>query len=61
MMPISDFQIRMAEKWYSRFTKMGKEFFLEMGLLSFSVVVYNRKNGQEVVDMYVSLNCFDFN
>lgn len=41
------------EKWYSRFTKAAKENYLEMGLLSFSVVFYTRKNGQLAVDMWV--------
>lgn len=41
------------EKWYSRFTKAAKENYLEMGLLTFSVVFYTRKNGQLAVDMWV--------
>ena len=41
------------EKWHSRFTKEAKENYLEMGLLSFSVVVYTRKNGQSAIDVYV--------
>jgi hypothetical protein len=36
-----------------RFTKAGKENYREMGLLSFSVVVYTSKNGQQTIDMYV--------
>lgn len=41
------------EKWKSRFTTAAKENYNEMGLLTFSVVFYTLKNGQQAVDMYV--------
>ena len=44
------------EKWYSRFTKAVKDNYCEMGLISFSVVCYMRKNGQLAVDMYVLIS-----
>jgi len=44
------------EKWYSRFTKAAKDNYCEMGLISFSVVCYMRKNGQLAVDMYVFIS-----
>ena len=39
------------EKWYSRFTKSLRGSYNEMGLVSFSVVVYTRKSGQLAIDM----------
>jgi hypothetical protein len=44
--------VRLAEeKWKLRFNKTTKESYLEMGLVSISIVGYTRKNGQFVVDM----------
>jgi hypothetical protein len=52
---LSDFlihDIRLAEeKWKSRFNKAAKDNYHEMGILSFSVVFYTLKNGQQAVDM----------
>lgn len=42
------------EKWRSRFDKVSKENYLEMGLLSFSVVYYTQKNGQQAMEVYVA-------
>jgi hypothetical protein len=50
--PVLIFFIRLAEeKWKSRLNKTTKENYLEMGLVSITVVGYTRKNGQFVVDM----------
>ena len=48
MVLISD--CRLAEKWYSRFSTESNKRYSEMGLLSLSVVAYN-KSGQLVIDM----------
>src|ERR1700678_4079768 len=45
------------EKWKNRFTTAAKENYNEMGLLTFSVVFYTLKNGQQAVDMYVYSSC----
>src|ERR1700678_4272455 len=45
------------EKWKNRFTTAAKENYNEMGLLTFSVVFYTPKNGQQAVDMYVYSSC----
>ncbi|KAF8799826.1 hypothetical protein BYT27DRAFT_7119298, partial [Phlegmacium glaucopus] len=48
-----DLQRKFAEeKWLSRFSKTAKEVYNEMGLLSVSVVVYTRKNGQTAIDIH---------
>jgi hypothetical protein len=39
------------EKWFTRFNENARENFNEMGLLSISIVVYTRKNGQVVIDL----------
>src|ERR1700675_3772812 len=45
------------EKWKNRFTTAAKENYNKMGLLTFSVVFYTLKNGQQAVDMYVYSSC----
>jgi hypothetical protein len=47
-----DFRLA-EEKWKSKFNKAAKENYREMGLLSFSVVFYTLKNGQQAIDMCV--------
>jgi hypothetical protein len=39
------------EKWYTRFSKIAKENYLEMGLVSISIVGFTDKRGQKVIDM----------
>ncbi|KAF8801027.1 hypothetical protein BYT27DRAFT_7216453 [Phlegmacium glaucopus] len=46
-------QCKLAEqKWYSRFSTMAKERYLEMGLVSISVVAYTDKAGHFVIDIH---------
>src|SRR5271155_1160498 len=45
------------EKWKNCFTTAAKENYNEMGLLTFSVVFYTLKNGQQAIDMYVYFSC----
>src|SRR5271168_1279642 len=45
------------EKWKNCFTTAAKENYNKMGLLTFSVVFYTLKNGQQAVDMYVYSSC----
>ncbi|KAF8808352.1 hypothetical protein BYT27DRAFT_7210896 [Phlegmacium glaucopus] len=44
---------RIAEdKWYRRFSQATREHYHKMGLLSISVVVYTRKNGQTAIEIH---------
>ncbi|KAF8802326.1 hypothetical protein BYT27DRAFT_7112582 [Phlegmacium glaucopus] len=46
-------QRKLAEqKWYSRFSTTAKERYLEMGLVSISVVAYTDKAGHFVIDIH---------
>src|ERR1700678_2246201 len=45
------------EKWKTCFTTAAKEDYNKMGLLTFSVVFYTLKNGQQAVDMYIYSSC----
>lgn len=43
---------RIASKmWYKRFDKRSKSDWLELGLLSVSLVAYEKPDGQMVIDM----------